>query len=387
MKTLKLVIILVVCLGCVFYILRHDRPTISQKSCFWNQTRKGANMFNQCILADDIKAAKAYGIAFIRLASDRFQTESRDFLIGNADNYIQLVQKDFDRLKHVLDMCANENMPIVLTMITLPGSRWTQHNHSKDDLRLWRNQKFQAQAAQFWRDLALKLKDHPAIVGYNILNEPHPERLFDSKSVHIDQVQQNDVQKRLFSFYEQVIHAIRSVDQKTPIILDSSAYGDPKTFQQFKIHKDSNVLYSFHMYEPYFYTNGKKNNGKFQYPGQVHNTYWNKEALRNYVQNVVHFQKVNRLPNHRILVGEFGCYRKSKGLVHYFHDLITIFKEYGWHFAFYAFREDVWDGMDYELGDKHLPWSYWKAIERGERPKLNRNGNSPQFKVLKEALL
>ncbi len=28
-------------------------------------------------------------------------------------------------------------------------------------------------ASQFWRELARELKDHPAIVDYNILNEPH----------------------------------------------------------------------------------------------------------------------------------------------------------------------------------------------------------------------
>jgi hypothetical protein len=45
----------------------------------------------------------------------------------------------------------------------------------------------------------------------------------------------------------------------------------------------------------------------------------------------------------------------QKGLAQYFLDLIAIFKKNGWHWAFYAFREDCWDGMDYELGDGQLP--------------------------------
>jgi hypothetical protein len=49
----------------------------------------------------------------------------------------------------------------------------------------------------------------------------------------------------------------------------------------------------------------------------------------------------------------------SSGLEQYFKDLIRIFNKEDWHFSFYAFREDTWDGMDYELGAKKLPWSYW----------------------------
>jgi hypothetical protein len=76
----------------------------------------------------------------------------------------------------------------------------------------------------------------------------------------------------------------------------------------------------------------------------------------------------------------------SAGLEQYFEDLISIFTEEGWHFAFYAFREDVWDGMDYELGDKKLPWSYWKAVESDQKPQLERRDTYPAFSAIKKAL-
>jgi hypothetical protein len=61
--------------------------------------------------------------------------------------------------------------------------------------------------------------------------------------------------------------------------------------------------------------------------------------------------------------------------------------ENGGYWAFYAFREDAWDGMDYELGDKRLPWSYWESVEKGEMPILDRKGTHLQFSVLKKALI
>ena len=65
-------------------------------------------------------------------------------------------------------------MKVVLTMLSLPD-RWRQFNNNKNDDRIWEEEKYQEQASQFWKDLALELKDHPAVVGYNIINEPHPE--------------------------------------------------------------------------------------------------------------------------------------------------------------------------------------------------------------------
>lgn len=355
----------------------------NRKAIFWNHQQKGANIFNQIITREDVKAAKSYGVSFIRVAPDKFKGKERDFLIGNADNYVGLVPEDLETLKKILDMCAEEHMPVVLTMLSLPGSRWKQNNNDQDDSRLWKDDKFQKQAAQFWMDLAFQLRDHPALVGYNILNEPHPERIDNPKGTLLSTSETQDL---LFNFYQLTIDNIRSVDKDTPIILDSSSYGDPKAFQHLKTHQDPHILYSFHMYEPYHYTNHKTNQGQLTYPGKIDGYYWDKQALKDYMAVVINFQKTHNIPSHQILVGEFGGNRRSKGLPQYFKDLTDIFKEQGWHFAFYAFREDTWDGMDYELGDKKLPWKHWQSIEKGEIPKLERNENYPQFKVLREAL-
>ena len=40
----------------------------------------------------------------------------------------------------------------------------------------------------------------------------------------------------------------------------------------------------------------------------------------------------------------------------YMQDLISIFNQKGWHKSFYAFREDTWTGMNYELGTEKIKW-------------------------------
>lgn len=351
------------------------------KTHFWDNTKKGANIFNQEIRLEDIRAAKKYGIQFIRLAPDKFISCERDFLVGNADNYQGLVKKDLSKLKEVLDLCQKEDMPVVITMLSLPGSRWKQNNNHQDDLRIWTDKKYQAQAALFWKALATEFKNHPNVVGYNLLNEPHPEKLFLKGDKD-----EAEIKTMLFDFYELLINSIRSVDIKTPIILDSSNHADPKTFAFLKPHSDANIVYSFHMYEPYEYTNYDLNQGKFSYPGQINNKYWDKEALNNYMNAVKCFQKTYDIPSHKILVGEFGANRLSPGIDSYFQDLISIFQKQKWHFTFYAFREDTWPGMDYELGTQKLSWRYWQAIEQGQKPPVERKGNYSTFLILKKAL-
>ncbi|MEW5701809.1 MAG: hypothetical protein AB1792_06230 [Candidatus Zixiibacteriota bacterium] len=67
------------------------------------------------------------------------------------------------------------------------------------------------------------------------------------------------------------------------------------------------------------------------------------------------------------------------------HDVIQVLQSHGWHWAFYSFREDTWDGMDYELGTQPLGAAYWSAVERGETPVLPRRDN-PLWTVIKQAL-
>jgi hypothetical protein len=350
---------------------------------FWHKQQKGANIFNERITRDIIHQAKVYGIDFIRLAPDKFPSKEQDFLLGNADRFTHIVPEDMTTLKALLDTFALKQIPVILTFLSLPGSRWKQNNGNKDDLRLWIDTNYINQSAQFWQEVATALKGHPALIGYNILNEPHPERL-------PERIRPTDSQLaiQMHDFHARVIQEIRKVDSMIPIIIDAGSYADPRRFEFLLPQTDSNVIYSLHMYEPYKYTNKKENDGKYSYPGEIpyygKNYAWNRTTLERYMQPVIEFQKKYQIPGNRILVGEFGGNRVSAGLENYFSDLIAIFNAHDWHWAVYSFREDTWDGMDYELGSAKLPWSYWQAIDSGKVPIRPYKSDNPIFNVLKQ---
>lgn len=369
----------------------------SVNNSYWDIQRKGANIFNQHMSSEIWNEAANANIKIIRLAPDKWRGKERDFLIGNADHYTGLVAEDLIQLKKVLAAADKNGVKVVLTMLNLPGDRWKQLNNNRDDSRLWRDERYQQQAIQFWQDLAKELKGNPAIVGYNIINEPHPEVAFGYKDFTTQNYQKfsekvSGTPADLTRFYQKMVDAVRKVDPTTPIILDIGMYADPRSFSYFKPVRGENILYAFHMYEPYDYTNKKLNDGKYIYPGKMvmganHKiVYMDKGKLQStYFQSVIDWQKQYHIPASRIFAEEFGGNRSTKGLDNYFHDLISVFNEHGWHWAFYSFREDAWDGMDYELGSKPLGAKYWDAIAKGEHPEVTRVPN-PVWKTIKQGL-
>jgi sugar phosphate isomerase/epimerase len=376
----------------------------SSKIEFWDRQRKGANFFNIKEQPERFQAAKAFGIGLVRLAPNKWlngrsEAELGDFLIGRPGSFKSINSSDVRLLKQVLDDADKCGMKVVITMLSLPGARWTQHNNNVEERKIWESFAEQEAAISFWRQLAGVLKDHPAVVGYNLRNEPSPElakpRFPDWYTGDYEKWYRSveGTPRDLNDFYKRVVSAIREVDQETPIVLDTGFYAAAWGIKVLKPLSDDKVIYSFHMYEPFAYTNFK-NRKKFEYPGPVPTgegdeplvVHWDGKKMSEYFQPVVDWQKKNGIPSNRVLVGEFGLYRSSVGAEKYLHDLIENFNSNKWHWCFYSFREDNWDGMDYELGKGSPPPAYWNAIEDGKIPGPDVYAPNPLSDLLRNAL-
>ena len=96
-----------------------------------------------------------------------------------------------------------------------------------------------------------------------------------------------------------------------------------------------------------------------------------KDSLNEWLMPMFRWANTRQIPCNRIVAAEFGAFRMNPGADQYIADLIDIFNEKNIHWAFYSFREDEWDGYDYELGDKKLGWKYWDATEKGMNPRAS----------------
>jgi aryl-phospho-beta-D-glucosidase BglC (GH1 family) len=322
------------------------------------------------------KAAADVGIEFIRLAPVTWESEGRDFLLGDADNFTGIPERDYAKLESVLDFAHLHEVKVVLTMFSLPGARNRQSNDYKFDYRLWTDEKYQEQALAFWKELATRLKDHPAIVGYNPLNEPHPARKDgfqgeNKKGFEQWLTQHKDTTADLNRFNRRVVKAIRSVDSETPIILNCWFHSAPEGFRHLTPVDDKAVLYAFHFYEPWEFATFRVNKGRFSYPdkmpvaGSDATEPWTQADIQRRVQPVIDWAKRFDVSASRIVAEELGCDRRVLGARAYLEDLITTFNGHEWHWAFYSFRSSGWDGLDYELGTEKLGWKYWQEREKG----------------------
>ncbi len=353
------------------FLFSYHAKSQANRILFWNQQQKGANYFNAVPTREWFESAAAANIRFVRLTYEKWKGAERDFLLGNADDYGGIVDADFQKLTSVLDIADSLKIKVVVTPVSMPGARWVQSNNGVRDGRLWQEEKFQRQAASFWCELAKRLKNHPAVVGYNIQNEPNPEVFFGRPSFWRNELPEwyrtvKGTCADLNLYYSKVVAAIREADKETPVILEPGMYATTWAIEYLEKMDDPNIIYSFHIYEPYHYTTQRINNNRYRYPGTIRiedtgkDFDMNKNSMKEFLNPVVNWAAKNNVPANRIWVGEFGCSRKVAGVEKYLADLIEIFNGYQWHWSFYSYREDVWDNMDYELGTGNLPEKYWE---------------------------
>jgi endoglucanase len=338
-------------------------PAAAADISFWDMPRHGGNSFNEKVPDEAyFRALRATGATWVRLTFSKWKGAGRDFLIGDADRYQGIPASDLAQLRQAMDAAHAAGIKVVLVPLSLPGNRWVQHNHDRQDDRLWRDRRFWAQSAAFWRDLALAIKDHPGLAGYNLLNEPTPE-----KGQGLDEHAAPEVRKAWYArhagstrdlpaFYAEVIAAIRGVDADTPVMLDGGWYAHAWSLSYWTPLKDDKVLYAFHMYEPWNITSAPqiKRKPQLPYPGSTvvwggNSLTFDKTAMANFLGVPFAWAKANGVPANRMVAGELGCVRVWADCGAYLGDVLDTLNTQGAHWAFYSFREDVWEAMDYEI--------------------------------------
>ena len=360
----------------------------SDLTSFWDTPQHGGNSFNGTAPDEAyFRALKATGATWVRLTFTKWKGDGRDFLIGNADKYEGIPPADLAKLIRCLDAAQAAGIKVVVAPLSLPGDRWNQQNGNVQDDRLWNDRAYWDQSAAFWRDLARALKDHPAVAGYNILNEPTPE-----KGMGLDEHANPGVRQAWYAkykgtthdlpgFYEQVIKSIREVDPVTPVMVDGGWYANAWSFSYWPSKlSDDRVLYAFHMYEPYEATSGPniKRDPQLRYPGAEawlggEKVIWNKAVMARYLAEPFDWAAAHGVPANRMVTGEFGCVRQWVDCGAYLDDVLTTLDSHGGHWAFYSFREDGWEAMDYEIAPGFPAGQFYELMSQGKGESIPRD--------------
>lgn len=315
----------------------------------WKRGFCGANISSESS-ENDLRAASKYGISVARLGATGGGADFSYLLDPSATRAV-LNETTIARLVNTIRRAERCGLNVILTLTDLPGRIFSPGV----DLRLWKDPGYQMAVVQMWGDLAKALRTCKNVIGYDVINEPFlPDEV--GKDFWAEGTASASLLNRLYS---SIINEIRKHDIKTTIILESSNWASPLSFGSLEPNGDPNVVYSFHMYAPHVFTDRSKNQGKICYPGLVPERpvkkwaecqYWDRSELMKLLSYVSDWQEDHGIPSHRIYVSEFGTCRDVPGAREYLADLVSIFAEKGWNWTVYAFRENAWDAMDYELG-------------------------------------
>lgn len=247
---------------------------------------------------------------------------------GDLKAYDAWLTKALTHLDQLLATCEQSGLKVLIDLHTPPGGR------SRDlNFRLFQEQKFQDAFLQVWNLIAHRYRGNKTIWGYDLLNEPA----------------EGMVRMGLMNWHELAKHAaknIRAIDQQHAIVVEP-IWATPTALKDLKPLPIPGVVYSVHMYEPLHFTHqgfGGRPSGVF-YPGKIDNQFWDKQQLQRVLQSVVDYQRQYGV---RIYVGEFSAIRwaPKDSAYNYLHDLIEIFEQNGWDWAYHAFRE--WNGWSVE---------------------------------------
>ena len=249
--------------------------------------------------------------------------------LAEYGRWIDAKLEEFDA---VLDSCRRHGVKVVIDLHSPPGGRY-----ENKDMAMFFEKPYQDSFVALWERIASRFKGHPAVWGYDLVNEPtqtkpSPDGVADCIGAQVLAAQ-----------------AIRGIDPATPIFITSGQWGSAEGFRELDPVPISNVVYQVHFYSPHEFTHqGVGGEWKpVKYPGTISGVEWNEARIRAMLQPVREFQLAY---NAHIYVGEFSAARWAPGAADYLRDCIAVFEDYGWDWTYHAYRE--WDGWSLEhVGD------------------------------------
>ena len=142
----------------------------------------------------------------------------------------------YELLDRVIDWCRQEGLYVVLDMHAAPGG---QTGDNIDDSWgypfLFESPESQQLTVDLWRNLAARYREEPALIGYDLLNEPIAH-YFDTASLN----------PKLEPLYQRTVSAIREVDRNHIIFLGGAQWDT--NFKVFGPPFDPKLVYTFHKY-------------------------------------------------------------------------------------------------------------------------------------------
>jgi endoglucanase len=139
----------------------------------------------------------------------------------------------FAQLERVAAICREAGLYFLPDLHTTPGGQnpdW--HSECRTGAPLfWEFKTFQRRAAAIWGAIAAQMRNEPALLGYDLLNEP---ALPDGRGAELDR------------FYREAVAAVRAEDPDHIVFLEGDRFS--MDFSGITPPEDDNWAYTYHFY-------------------------------------------------------------------------------------------------------------------------------------------
>jgi hypothetical protein len=190
---------------------------------FWREFRESY------VRREDIRLLGKIGLNVVRVPFD-YRILSREDEPGTFR------EDGFAWLDRLMGWCRDEGLLVILDLHAAPGGQTGRNiDDSWGHPFLFESGESQDRTVELWKRIAERYVHEPALLGYDLLNEPlPPEPAYDG------------LKARLEPLYKRIVSAIREVDPEHVVILEGAAWDTD--FSVFGPPFDKNLVYSFHKY-------------------------------------------------------------------------------------------------------------------------------------------
>ena len=195
---------------------------------FWNE------FHDRYITQADIRFIRAAGFNTVRVPVHwRLFVTPGDADDGSADRFEGL---GFVLLDRLLQWCRDADLRVIIDLHAAPGGQTgVNHDDGTGFPLTFYVPRYRNLTIALWRALAARYHDEPAILGYDLLNEPI--------SPYSDEAYLNP---RLEPLYRDIVAAIRSVNSNHVVLLAGGQWST--SFAMFGRPFDANAVYTYHKF-------------------------------------------------------------------------------------------------------------------------------------------
>jgi hypothetical protein len=250
-------------------------------------------------------------------------------------------------LDYLLSKAKKADLFVTIAFRTGPGrAEWSLCCFGEDDYKGYFNDKVWTDAAaqqawvEMWQTAAKRYRDHPEVVGYELMVEPDGEDIL--LGIWNPEDFYPKYENTLYDwnqFYPRIVNAIRQVDADTPIIVGGASYSRIQWLSFLKFIPDKKIVYDIHQYDPHESYTHQAPIGKHSYPGNFDldgdgkPDRFDQQWLKTLFDPAVGFSAEHQAS---IAVNEFGIKRWVPKAANFIKDQVDIFETNGWNHAIWV---------------------------------------------------